>query len=281
MERLARARRHVWGCRVIVCTSAIWGFASIVAIGIRCELSRPWDKLHHQCTNLVRVKHNLGSFGSNGLSVSSMAADHSTRSYHRGRASFYGPVAGVESPDGPQIKGNCFCSLRIQSSVSASHVPTILHLTKNRVIMAALVRLYYLGQDIASANPFFDGVPAQICTQVAMNYSLMAATVPCLKPFIISFNTSWGTTTIRADSAYAMHSMSDKPRSRSTAPGSGRPTDQPSFRPDLCSHTTRIGYDPKPPPRGDSGSVESHGSEQRIIRRTEDWSVRYEDQSLA
>lgn len=32
-----------------------------------------------------------------------------------------------------------------------------------------------------------------ICMETEMHYGLMAATFPCLKPFIANFNTSWGT----------------------------------------------------------------------------------------
>jgi hypothetical protein len=43
-----------------------------------------------------------------------------------------------------------------------------------------------------SEDPSLAETDATICSQILLHYSLMAATIPCLKPFVIAFNTGWG-----------------------------------------------------------------------------------------
>lgn len=50
-------------------------------------------------------------------------------------------------------------------------------------------RLYYLSRTLSSADPTFDIVPFILLTQVEQHYSLIAATIPCLRPFLKAANT--------------------------------------------------------------------------------------------
>jgi hypothetical protein len=43
-----------------------------------------------------------------------------------------------------------------------------------------------------SSDPTFDGVIFAICTQVELSYSIMGATIPSLKPFLMQLDTAWG-----------------------------------------------------------------------------------------
>ena len=88
-----------------------------------------------------------------------------------------------------------------------------------------------------------------------MHCSIMLATVPCLKPFIIAFNTGWG------QGVTAIHGTSYYKQAESSAsqahPGSPKEQDE------LCvAMRTR--------------SLESHNSRQLIIHRVQEWTLREE-----
>ena len=181
------------------------------------------------------------------------------------------------------------------------------------VIAAALVRITDIGFMIASSEPFLDAVPAGLATQVELHYSLMAATIPCMKPFIISFNTSWGTTNPRGTS-YALDELSNGSRERgenvyvpanhsvvsnagerrARKGGMATPPNKPrgsvgqnigvalsldaKLRPEAIGHSTYVGQEARG--KGDAESMETDGgSQQMIIRKTEDYTVRYDDGS--
>jgi hypothetical protein len=57
--------------------------------------------------------------------------------------------------------------------------------------MLSIVRVIYLKSALQSSDPTLAGVDAAVLTEVLLHYSIMAATIPCLKSFIISFNTGW------------------------------------------------------------------------------------------
>lgn len=168
-------------------------------------------------------------------------------------------------------------------------------LTLARVILTAIVRVHYIALQLRSSDPTFDWVPAGICTQVLMNYSLMAATFPCLKPFVISFNTGWGQGNQGIGSSYVLESFSRQKRDGSRGLKSdnivsdskhSKPVNNFPLRPDPHTHNWSIGHDGNQirPARGEDadGSMTSQESQQMIIRRTAGWSVKYEtDDSLS
>ncbi|KAL2007716.1 hypothetical protein VTN00DRAFT_7698 [Thermoascus crustaceus] len=61
------------------------------------------------------------------------------------------------------------------------------------IIAFASLRLYYLRQTIHSHDPTLIGVPMSIWTQVELNFSLIACTIFCLRPFIVAVSTNYGT----------------------------------------------------------------------------------------
>jgi hypothetical protein len=65
-------------------------------------------------------------------------------------------------------------------------------LPPRRTIALAAVRLYYISVQLKSADPSFDGVLATVLTQVELAYSLIASTIPCLRPFMAALNTELG-----------------------------------------------------------------------------------------
>lgn len=157
------------------------------------------------------------------------------------------------------------------------------------VIIAAIVRLQYVAIQLRSENPTFDGIPAGICTQVLMNYSLIAATIPCLKPFVISFNTGWGQGSQGKGSSYVLESFGQQKGGNSEAPRSGNLTshtkhsqtgNEMSLRPDPHEHNWTIAHEDNEARStravDANGSVASKESQQMFIRQTAAWSVHYE-----
>lgn len=90
-----------------------------------------------------------------------------------------------------------------------------------------------------STNRFFADISPFICSQVEMHYSLMATTVPCLKPFIIRFNTAWGTADTQGVSSYALNSIQKTSRARSVTRGE-RDVHAGQLRLDFVSHTKTL-----------------------------------------
>lgn len=52
--------------------------------------------------------------------------------------------------------------------------------------------MIYIKDALQSDDYTLNTVNAAVATQVLMNFSLIAASVPTLKPFMVSFNTGWG-----------------------------------------------------------------------------------------
>jgi hypothetical protein len=58
-----------------------------------------------------------------------------------------------------------------------------------RVIILTIVRQSYLNTALQEKDPPLSLAPTLIAIEVLLHFSIMLATVPCLKPFIITFNT--------------------------------------------------------------------------------------------
>jgi hypothetical protein len=155
------------------------------------------------------------------------------------------------------------------------------------VIAAAIARVHYIAIQLRSSDPTFDAIPAAISTQVLMNYSLIAATIPCLKPFVISFNTGWGQGNHGKGSSYVLNSLTKRnggdsgaPKSQTLASHHSQTGNNLRLRPDVHEHNWTIAHDDKETQSGRGeeadGSVASKESQQMIIRRTAGWSVKYE-----
>ena len=61
-----------------------------------------------------------------------------------------------------------------------------------RVIAVAAVRLRYIFIQTSSPNPTLVGAITGVLTQLELFYGIMAATIPCLRPFLAGFTTNYG-----------------------------------------------------------------------------------------
>lgn len=65
-------------------------------------------------------------------------------------------------------------------------------LSLTRTIVLIILRQAYLNDTLFHPDPSLVLSNATIATAVLLHFSLMVSTVPCLKPFVIAFNTGWG-----------------------------------------------------------------------------------------
>lgn len=52
IARLTRRKEHTNACALVSILIGCWGVASILAVGVGCHPSRPWD-ISDRCSNLV------------------------------------------------------------------------------------------------------------------------------------------------------------------------------------------------------------------------------------
>lgn len=123
--------------------------------------------------------------------------------------------------------------------------------------------------------------------QVEIGYSLIAATIPCLKSFIKSFDTGFGLEVgynthpygsahsrgygngTKAGQSFQMSSLKGSDSTKDSSPQT-----LGQLRPEQINNTTNI-YHENDPPREDA-SITSGNSQEMIIRRDVQWDVRHD-----
>lgn len=269
--RISRMRQQLLTCNVALVLIAAWGFGSLLAEALRCDLSHPWLYYGQQCSGLVSSLHDpsrtislhcCSSFDGRSSRPSMLSLRQLCLPWHFG---WYGTY-------------RCH-SCRKERSYLASHcdyrksISTLcvlrLLLTTHRVIAAAILRVHFIG-DISRSQPFITGVPAFVLTQVEMHYGLMAATIPCLKSFVGRFNTGWGQVPVQSTNGYAMQSK-DKTAS-SVTEGQTSNSELP-IRNDMRANAAKLTSGSARSGRDRANSLNSHSSQRNIIHKTVEWGV--------
>lgn len=139
------------------------------------------------------------------------------------------------------------------------------------------LRLSYLNAEFSSSDPTLHGVLASVCTQIQVSYAIIAATIPCLRPFMTALSTNYGAPakaksspsvpgTVQSNNGYSLSSLSKKSRSDKVTQVS-----VPQTRWDQAENRTAV-------ISTDQHSMESHESRQMIISKNTAWTVEYEGQ---
>jgi hypothetical protein len=139
------------------------------------------------------------------------------------------------------------------------------------VIVITIVRVTYLNGSLRSPDPTLSTVNAALCTQVLLHYSLIAATIPCLKPFVISFNTGWGQGSQGKASGYVYRSGHGGSKSNTLTSGSREFPGQ---------HASNAAHKSRKDRKDAADSVSSHESQMMIIRETRAWTVEHESYEM-
>ena len=182
-------------------------------------------------------------------------------------------------------------------------------LTARSVIPLSILRLVTLTPVLASPDYTFTLVPAAVYTQIEMHFSVIASTIPCMRPFLKAFNSGYMTTTmencdplgthvgssnkdsnnqsLRDNSAesYAMSSQVRSKRRSKAAEDLAALESLGPLRPDVPQNASSAqgetgirrqssGNGGKPEVHfADSNSFTSDGSDKMIIRKTVAYSV--------
>jgi hypothetical protein len=151
-----------------------------------------------------------------------------------------------------------------------------------RIVIAIVFRLHYLNLELSSTDPTLKGSIASVCTQIQISYAIIAATTPCLKPFMSALSTHYGSPaafttppgTRKTEKSYVLSNLSKNSKNR----GQDKPKPMPKAGPDTRwdkadNHTSVVA--------GDAISFESHSSIQMIIQKNMEWDVEFEGRSRA
>ena len=156
----------------------------------------------------------------------------------------------------------------------------------NRVIIPAILHVVYLRPETIAADPSFQMAYAVICAQIEMDYSAMAATIPCLGPFLKACRThneidgrqrpgrSFGLNNL-GEPTSKMGSKALNSGTHSGLRSNRRTIDQQMFRSDYVDATSTAAPDERAE-KIDQLSIESHDSRRMIIKKKTEWRVQYE-----
>ncbi|THC87107.1 hypothetical protein EYZ11_013448 [Aspergillus tanneri] len=129
--------------------------------------------------------------------------------------------------------------------------------TRLSLMAIAICRQIYLNDAFSHTDLSLDLSDSLVVTEVLLHCSIMAATVPCLKPFVIAFNTGWGQGIRRnGDPYYGASTSASQPQSHSRRDKTLNP---------MVSR--------EPVPRESEGS---DNSQRMIIQETREWTLQTE-----
>jgi hypothetical protein len=176
------------------------------------------------------------------------------------------------------------------------------------VIAAAITRLVFLKRLHVSVDPTFDSVAYSISTQCQATFSVIAACIPTLKPFMDRAESGMLNVSLKSRPAGGTYGYQNSYIMQPLSKGSGKLSNTSGKGPAFGSRGSQHGKKhPGPvesnvqnlfrPDRGnpqsvvlaqkgrylsdvhqdDMESVDSAGSDKMIIRKTTAWSIQYED----
>lgn len=178
-------------------------------------------------------------------------------------------IPRLESSNAYQVKARCLVCILFPPSVSTTNELPFIHCQAAanhpiRVLVAAGARLYYLRQQQMQEDFLYYGAAASVCLEVELHYGLMAATIPCLKPFVKLFNTGWfDTRAMHSTSGGEQYALSNIQPAEITVTTEDKPA-------------RRKWNDRRHVRSQGSSAPSSAGSDIMIIRQTTAWDVTYD-----
>ncbi|EZF29086.1 hypothetical protein GY631_0310 [Trichophyton interdigitale] len=229
IARVTRQKNHLRAASLGAIGSMVISITSVFLICMRCDLSRPWNLISPGCSQMYSRWYTVETLG---ILVELYAA--------------WVPIYLLWS---------------LQMQIKSKLIVLFAFSFRLPVLVAAGARLYYLRQQQMHEDILFSGAAASVCLEVELHYGLMAATIPCLKPFVKLFNTGWFDTR-------AMHSTSG---GEQYALSNIQPTGSTEDK------STRRKWNDRRHVRSQGSSAPSSaGSDIMIIRQTTAWDVTYD-----
>jgi hypothetical protein len=170
--RLSMHQSHLIACRTISAISAIWGVASMLAVGIGCESHR--RDLLNRCSNLVRA-----------LTRDSQPLDTHARQ----------PVTWIAIGIFDIITEIClflvpvFMIWPLTMPRRSKFIVLLAFGSRLPLITVVVLRLIYLNRIRNSHDYTWDLQLPVILSQIELHYGLYAMTLPCLRPLLKVLNT--------------------------------------------------------------------------------------------
>ncbi|RAL13531.1 uncharacterized protein BO97DRAFT_433784 [Aspergillus homomorphus CBS 101889] len=226
LRRLGRERSYLRACTVVMGGIVLWGAVSILLVALKCPFRHPW--ILSQCASTLprwQAITILDIITELLLLTLSLYLVWPIRMRRMRKAGVIGAFG-----------------------------------TRIGIITLAIVRQTAMNGIAHTHDPLLDIADTTILTQVLLHCSIMAATVPCLKPFVVAFNTSWGQGTVGQDGSSYYY----QPSEASAAVGESQ-ADAESKR------TSRAKNEDK----GQTAS-DCRDSHEWIIQETREWSLQYE-----
>ncbi|GAB1732402.1 hypothetical protein NU195Hw_g741t1 [Hortaea werneckii] len=159
-RRIAPDRAHSLVAWAGLSLTLLFGIMSIFLVALRCDLSQPWLQYDAQCTSLSAQWAAVTAFD-----VISEAL-----------------LVGM----------SVHLVWKLQMPLARKGKVVLAFALRFPLIPVSIVRLEYINEELGSSNPTLTGAVAGVLTQLAIFYSLMAATLPCLRPFLAGFVTNYG-----------------------------------------------------------------------------------------
>jgi hypothetical protein len=162
----------------------------------------------------------------------------------------------------------------LRSDESTSSYP----LTTSRVIILTIIRLVLLTGYFSSSDPIFSSTASGIATQTLLGMAIPTACIPALKPFLNGFESGMLGVSLKPGSArgtfnsnsYEMNNSGNKSafRLRNRDGEEGKGGYLATISGQRKGHGNQSGDETK--------SLDSGKSDAMIIKRTDQWDIRYE-----
>lgn len=160
------------------------------------------------------------------------------------------------------------------------------NLTENRLIALSVLRLHYVNEYTTSSNAGIAQEPILVIQQAYLCWTIISATIPNLKAFVRSFGSGFG---IGVDmERYTQAYGSKGSYGKQYELGSMKNSNHSSGGRDLRSYNDvenqerviamRPGAAQSPAHHQESESIDSVGSQDRIIRKDIQWKIHYENE---
>ena len=219
-----------------------------------------------------------------------MGSHHCNRYRYRGGP---GPNVGGHRGAGPLVAlhevPSC-SSVPLQATVSSANPFCQLPpLTPSSLIALAVLRLHYVGQYTHSTNAGLAQEPILVIQQVYLCWSIISATIPNLKSFVRSFGSGFGigldmeryTQAYGSKGSYGkQYALGSMKNTQNNSRNNTR-QDNTSYN-DIEPHAMAMNMRrqaPQTPHRQENESIESVGSQERIIRKDVGWRIHYENEN--
>ncbi|KAK0511131.1 hypothetical protein JMJ35_006683 [Cladonia borealis] len=160
--RLTPHKIHNKASYAVLGLCTLWVIVSAFVISVNCELNHPWTNISAQCTNMLA------------------------------RWQFVTTLDIVV-----ELILVCLAAVLVHDlkmPLTKKAMVVLAFLFRLPLIAFALLRLHNLATGIRSPNPTLDLVGAVVWAEIELHYANIAATMPCLRPFMAAVSTEYGAT---------------------------------------------------------------------------------------